>query len=92
MRKKSLNEINKQFFRLMAINHEIIKDNKNRNRAEEIIRAKNSACHVRHMSRFMRPEERNTSGFSFNYLPDNINYDSYNKATVEEIIEHFKAE
>ena len=37
-------------------------------------------------------EGKKFSGFSFNYLPDNINYDSYHKATVEELIEHFKTE
>ena len=29
------------------------------------------------------------TGFEFHYLPSSIDYDSYHKATVEEIIEHF---
>ena len=32
------------------------------------------------------------TGFEFHYLPSSIDYDSYHKATVEEIIEHFKME
>lgn len=30
------------------------------------------------------------TGFEFHYLPSSIDYDSYHKATVKEIIEHFK--
>ena len=32
------------------------------------------------------------TGFEFHYLPSNIDYDSYHKATVEEIIEYFTME
>ena len=32
------------------------------------------------------------TGFEFHYLPSSIDYDSYHKATVEEIIEHFTME
>lgn len=30
------------------------------------------------------------TGLEFHYLPSSIDYDSYHKATVKEIIEHFK--
>lgn len=32
------------------------------------------------------------TGFEFHYLPSSIDYDSYHKATVKEIIEHFTME
>lgn len=32
------------------------------------------------------------TGFEFHYLPSSIDYDSYHKATVKEIIEHFSME